>query len=493
MNKKWYYESPQTIYVFALRSDGMDNRINPEGDRSLESCATGRLADFISGLEYEGLPSDVIEKTKETILDYVGALLAGCSRGSILSERLIQLIMRNGGTQEATIIGQKAKVPVINAALCNGVLSHVVELDDGHRIARGHPGVTVISAALATAEYANSSGRELITAIVAGYDIFVRVASSVNPSHLERGFHTTGTCGALAASAAASKLLGLSSEETANALGLAGIQAAGLLEVTVDGQMAKPLHPGKAAQAGVLSALLAKDGVKGPKTVIEGIKGFAKAMSDEFDYELIEKGINEVFHINSCYIKLYPSCRHTHSPIDAVLDLIKENDFNCSDIDDILIRTYPTAISFVGEIYKPKTSEEAKFSAAYCVCAALARGEFGLRELEPDCLRDPLISALTDKVTIEPDPSLESSYPKVRGAEAHITLNDGRRLSKRIDLPKGEVENPISRDELIRKFKNCTDSHFNNEKRNKVVNQIMSIELIDYLGDLVSLLKLSHY
>ena len=146
----------------------MDNGNSPKGSRSIETGATCILADFISGLEYEDLPLDVIEKTKEAILDYVGALLAGCSRGSILSERLIELIIRNGGTQEATIIGQKAKVPVFNAALCNGVLSHVVELDDGHRIARGHPGVTVISAALAAAEYLGSSGKELITAIAAG-------------------------------------------------------------------------------------------------------------------------------------------------------------------------------------------------------------------------------------------------------------------------------------------------------------------------------------
>ena len=464
----------------------MDNGNSPKGSRSIETGATCILADFISGLEYEDLPLDVIEKTKEAILDYVGALLAGCSRGSILSERLIELIIRNGGTQEATIIGQKAKVPVFNAALCNGVLSHVVELDDGHRIARGHPGVTVISAALAAAEYSNSSGRELITAIVAGYDIFVRVASSVNPSHLERGFHTTGTCGALAASAAAASLFGLNSEETANALGLAGIQAAGLLEVTVDGQMAKPLHPGKAAQAGVLSALLAKDGVKGPKTIVEGTKGFAKAMTDECNYDLMLMDLNKKFHICDCYIKLYPSCRHTHSPIDAALDLISENDINYSDINEILIRTYPTAISFVGKIYRPKTSEEAKFSAAYCVCAALVKGKFGLRELEPDCLHDPEITAMTEKVKMKPDRELESSHPKRKGAEVCIVLDNGSKLFKRINLPKGEVENPVSHAELIKKFTYCAEGFYHNRKREEVIERILNIEKIDCIDHFIS-------
>ncbi len=466
----------------------MNDGINSKQDISSKNGATNKLANFIYELEFENLSPDVVNKTKEVILDYIGAIIAGYNKGSLLSDKLTELIIHNGGAEEATIIGHAVKVPVINAALCNGVLSHVVELDDGHRIARGHPGVTVVSSALAAAEYLYSSGEELITAVVAGYDVFVRVASSVNPSHLNRGYHTTGTCGTLAAAAAAAKLFRLNSEETANALGLAGIQAAGLLEVTEDGQMAKPLHPGKSAQAGVLSALLAKDGVQGPKTIIEGIKGFAKTMSDECDYDLMLKDLNEVFHINDCYIKLYPSCRHTHSPVDAALDLLNENDFNPLNIKGILIKTFPTAISFTGEIFKPKTTEEAKFSMPYCVCAALVKGKLGLRELEPDCLYDQLIVTLTDKVTIESDPSLESSYPKRKGAEVYITLNDGRKLFKRINLPKGEVENPVSRDELIRKFANCTDSYFNDERKEEIINEILNIDQIEYAGDFISML-----
>jgi 2-methylcitrate dehydratase PrpD len=174
--------------------------------------------------------------------------------------------------------------------------------------------------------------------------------------------------------------------------------------------------------------------------------------------------------------------------VDAALDLVKENDFGCLDIKNILIKTYPTAISFVGEIYKPKTPEEAKFSIPYCVCAALVKKKFGLRELEADCLSDNTIQALTEKVAIEPDQSLESSHPKRKGAEVHITLNDGRKLSKRIDLPKGEVENPVSRDELIMKFANCTDGYFEEDTKGKVVNKILRIDQVDNIEDLISML-----
>jgi len=467
----------------------MGLEINSKEDTDFRHGVTIKLASFIHELEFQRLPQSVTEKAKEAILDYIGALLAGYNRGSLLSERLTELIIRNGGAEEATIIGPAVKVPVINAALCNGALSHVVELDDGHRVARGHPGVTVVSSALAAAEYLGASGKELITAVAAGYDIFVRVASSVNPSHLQRGYHTTGTCGTLAAAAASAKLFGLDAEKTANALGLAGIQAAGLLEVTIDGQMAKALHPGKSAQAGVLSALLAKEGVQGPKTIIEGKKGFATTMSGECDYGLMLKNLNEVFHINDCYIKLYPSCRHTHSPVDAVLGLLGENDFSLLDIDEILIRTFPTAISFAGEIFKPKTPEEAKFSIPYCACAALARGKFGLKELEPECLNDSLIRALIDKVRIESDQSLESLHPKTKGAEVYICLKGGRSLYKRINLPKGEVENPVSRDELIQKFANCTETYFNGQKIKEIVDIIFGIEGVRDIRDFISMLK----
>jgi 2-methylcitrate dehydratase PrpD len=456
-------------------------------DICVKDGATSRLAKFISTLQFEDLPQATVEKAKETILDYLGALLAGYIRGSRLSESLTELLINNGGAQEATFIGPNVKVPVINAALGNGVLSHVVELDDGHRIARGHPGVTVISSALAAAEYLQAGGKELITAIVAGYDVFVRVASAVNPSHLERGFHTTGTCGTLAAAAAAAKLFALNPEETDNALGLAGIQAAGLLEVTIDGQMAKPLHAGKAAQAGVLAALLARDGARGPRSVIEGKKGFARAMADAWEPELLCKGLGEVFHIDNSYVKLYPSCRHTHSPVDAVLALRKEYNFSPSDVDSILIKIYPTAISFAGEIYKPKTPEEAKFSIPYCACAALVKGRYGLRELEADCLHDGTIQALTERVVIEPDPSLESLQPKRKGAEVHITLKDGRKLEKRIDLPRGEVENPVSREELIMKFENCVEDYFAEETRERVINRVFGIDELDDIRALIAM------
>lgn len=450
--------------------------------------ATRVLAEFVSDLVYKKLPSEVIEKCKEAVLDYLGAALAGYKEGSILSKRVVEIIINSGGKEEATIIGAGKKVPVLNAALVNGVLGHVAELDDGHRRALGHPGVTAVTAALAAGEYVGASGKELITAIVAGYDVFVRIASAINPSHLILGYHTTGTCGAFAAAAAVSNILKLDHEQTANALGLAGIQGAGLMEVTEDGQMAKPIHPGKAAQAGVLAALLAKEGSEGPKTVIEGNNGFAKAMSEECDYDLMLNDLGKEYHILTCYTKLYPSCRHTHPPIDAVLTLRQEENLKPYDILEVLIKTYPVAISLTGQIFKPETIAAGKFSIPYCVSAALVDGQVGIKQFKPNRLYDPEILELTDKVKIEVDHGIEKLYPKVRGAEVQITLKNGRTLKKRVNLPKGEVETPLSQEEMEAKFKYCTEDLFDGVRQDEVMQTVRKLDRIENVRELMQLL-----
>jgi 2-methylcitrate dehydratase PrpD len=198
--------------------------------------------------------------------------------------------------------------------------------------------------------------------------------------------------------------------------------------------------------------------------------------------------LNKRFFIDDCYIKLYPSCRHTHAPIDAVFELLLEYKFDISDIDDILVKTYPTAISFAGEIFRPESAEAAKFSIPYCICAALTKRNFGLNELSSECLNNPAILALTDKVRIEADASLESSVPNVKGAEVYISLNDGRKLYKRIDLPKGEIENPVTRNELIRKLESCTSYCFNDKKRQEIINLVFNLEKKDNINGLVALL-----
>ncbi|MEM3849036.1 MAG: MmgE/PrpD family protein [Zestosphaera sp.] len=238
----------------------------------MEANLVDQLAKFIYEVRYEDLPSEVVEKAKTCFLDYVGVALAG-SRTEF-GETITKFVKQLGGVGESTVIGDGSAVPSVNAAYVNGALVHIHELDDGHRVAMGHPGASVISAALAVGEKVNASGKELIEAIVVGYDIFIRMGVAVNPSHFRRGFHTTSTCGVLSAAAAAGKLLGLNTDGLGNALGIAATQASGLMEVTRGESVIKPLQPARAAQSGVLSALLAQSGLTAPKTMLDGESGF---------------------------------------------------------------------------------------------------------------------------------------------------------------------------------------------------------------------------
>ena len=251
------------------------------------------LANYSVGMTYEKLPPDVISFTKLCILDYFGSAIAGSDKPPI--QMISDLIKEMGGTEQANLF-TGGKSSVLQAALLNGASSHVVELDDIHKGSIIHAATVVIPAALAIAEWKELSGKELITAIVVGYEVCYRIGEAVSPSHYYY-WHNTATCGTFGAAIAAAKLLQLTEEETIHALGNAGTQAAGLWEFIEDGAMTKQLHAGKAAMNGVLAALLAQKGFTGPLKILEGNRGFFKAMSDEYDTTKITKSLGSEFKI----------------------------------------------------------------------------------------------------------------------------------------------------------------------------------------------------
>ncbi|MEW6334539.1 MAG: MmgE/PrpD family protein, partial [Thermodesulfobacteriota bacterium] len=218
---------------------------------------TDIFARYIHTLRFEDLPRHVIDSAKLLLFDYLASAVAGHKINRTFNDALWRVVGDMGGKKESRVFFHRAKLPAPHAALLNAAFGHGADMDDGNRTAQGHPGVAVIPVALALAEAHRLTGKDAITAIVVGYDLFVRLATAINPSHLSRGFHTTGTVGTFAAGGAAAKALGLDFEKTGHALAFAALQAAGLLEVAESGQMAKPLHPAKAAFAGILSARLA--------------------------------------------------------------------------------------------------------------------------------------------------------------------------------------------------------------------------------------------
>ena len=416
---------------------------------------TEMLAKIVVDTDYESLPDEVVYKAKQCFTDFLAVSLGG-SRSK--SGKTVQSLFTSGGV--STVLSFE-KASCTDAPLINGVFAHSLDLDDGHRYSQIHPGSTVIPASLALAETYDKTGKDFITAIVAGYQISILMGLLSNPEHRSQGFHSTGTCGTFGAAAAASRVMNLGFEDTVNALGLAGTQAAGLLESDHSGSMGKHLHAGKAAQAGVISALLSKKGFTGASSIIDGREGFMKAMvvpsvcssNNNLDFRNLNTKAdqfieNKSYHIMGVYFKKYPVCRHLHSSIDATAEIYKQmklDHVEASDIISIKIKTYKIASEH--DNYHPKTVEAIRQSLPIATAIYILRGNLNLNSID---ITSEIIS-LASKVIIEQDSRMSHLYPSKRPSEVTVSTKN-RSYSSRIDLPLGEPENPLDQPYLLNKF-----------------------------------------
>ena len=413
-----------------------------------------KFAEYFCSVKFEDLPPAVVHKTKMLTLDLMGVTLAGTKMD--FPQMMIDYLASLEGVEQATLFGTTRKVPAIHAALGNGVSSHALDMDDGYRYGGVHAGVAVIPAALAFGESKDLDGKKFILAMTMGYEIVNRISKAMNPSHLGRGFHTTGTIGVLGATAACGVMAGLNPAQMAHALGIAALQGAGLLEILNDGAMVKPLHPGKAAMAGVLSVELALRGTKGPMQALEGEKGLFKAMADEVDTEHLFDDLGSDFYILGQYIKFHAACRHIHPTIDGLLSVMRDQQLKFQDIDTIHITTYPVAVSFCGATTLPDHAEGAKFSLAFSSAMAAYFGDAGEHRYTPSTMENADIRALATRITSETNERWEKAYPRERGAALVIRTKHGDQFEIDVPLPNGEPENPASDEDFIRKFKQNT-------------------------------------
>ena len=431
------------------------------------------LADFASNTTFDDLPDRVIERTKLSLIDYFSAIIAGNTWGQ-LSPIIKKYVAECEGKNESSVIGMERRVPANMAALANATISHGVELDDGHRFGTSHPGSVIISTVLAAAEKNESSGEEAIEAIVIGYEVMLRIATAINPSHMYRGFHTTGTCGALGSSAAAGKIYELNQEQLRYAISIGGLQSAGLQEMLHSNPMIKPLQAGKAAQSGIISAELAKLGAKGPETIFEGDMGFFKAMSDEIDIKSIAENLGNQFEIEKTYFKFYPTCRHVHPVLDLAKKIVNAHRMDVERIKKIWIEIYNVAIRETGEIYQPKTTDEAMFSIPYAVSVMIYNKSFNYYDLSK-YLENKTIHKLIEKVEIVGNKMLDDSYPERRGAYLTIILDNGERYKEYEFLPVGEPETTDTA--LIKeKFFTITSNIVGDGSADKIVELIENLE-----------------
>ena len=451
---------------------------------------TRELAAVLAAVTFTDLPAQVIADTHRSVLDWLGSTLAGAvEEPARLMQRVVAQI---GKSDEATVFAfGRASAP--GAALANGVASHILELDDVHKGSTLHAAAPIIPAALAVAEREHADGRSFLAAVTLGYEAAFRIGEAVNPSHY-RFFHPTGTVATFGAAVAAASLLRLTSEQMLQALGNAGTQAAGLWEFNADGAMSKHLHAGKAALNGVMSADLARMGFTGATQILEGHRGFFRAMSASYDPGRIREGLGERWKIGENCYKLHSCCGHTHSAIDSALALRTEQQWSADDVlantAGIHIETYGPGYEIVKQL-NPRSPFQAKFSISYCVVAGLLEGRVGLGQFSADrfaatgvCCQPVRDLLRRTQVTVADD--LTRKYPAAWPARVTLTLRNGSRLQAASDYPRGNPENPVATAELEDKFRNLVEPRFGAAT---VSQALQALRAVDSCSDMANLFR----
>jgi len=447
---------------------------------------TKRLAQFLSRVRFEELPPPVIEQAKRCLLDLLGVAIAGAKEEA--SKRIFNFFKGLGGTKEASVIKYRYKTSCPLAALINGSMTHGLELDDGHILAHAHPGVTTIPAALAVAEKIHSTGKDLLTAIVVGYEPVIRIGDAITPSAIYgRGIHTPALVGSFGAAAAVGKLLHLNETEMLHALGNCCLTPVAPFQTFKEGAMIKDLYGGWPAFVGTIAASMAKEGFTGPEKVLEGTMGFCKNVSDDYDLEKITKNLGEEWMIMGIYFKKHASCSLSHTTMDATLALMESNPILPDEIEKVVVKTHRFASDLNEKA--PKTSSAAKSSIPFCVSLAIHKKRVSLEGFSQDNLRDEKILTLAEKVDLRLDPELDKihlAHENLRPSIVEIYLQGGKVFAERREVAKGWSVNPMSDKELEEKFRGLAETSLSKRRTARIFELIEGIE---ELPDVLPLVK----
>ncbi|MDZ7839977.1 MAG: MmgE/PrpD family protein [Gammaproteobacteria bacterium] len=403
------------------------------------------LAAFAAGLEFGDIPAPVQRRAEDLLLDWIGSALAG--RGAraveIMAETARQMGPADGPSE--VLINRRLSSPLF-AALVNGASSHVAEQDDVHNGSVFHPGTVVFPAALAAAQAEGCTGGDFLAAVTAGYETGIRVGEFLGRSHY-KVFHTTGTAGTVAAAVAAGRVLGLDGDRMCHAIGSAGTRAAGLWEFLRDGADSKQLHAGKAAADGLLAAYLAQDGFTGARRILEGAQGMAAGMSSDAAPSRLTDRLGDRWALEETSFKYHASCRHTHPAADALLQVVEREDLAPDDITRVTARVHQGAIDVLGPVVEPASVHQAKFSMGTTLGLIAAHRRAGVLEFR-DGYDAPGIAAFRARVHMVLDPEVDDAYPARWIGKVSVETVDGRVLHGRVDEPRGDPGNTLSRPEL---------------------------------------------
>jgi len=403
------------------------------------------LATFAAKLRFDDIPYTVISRAEDLLLDWAGSSLAGKAGRPVQAIAAFAQQMGPDAGPCEILINRRTTSPLF-AAMVNAAASHFAEQDDVHNGSVFHPAAVVFPVALALAQSLGASGRDLLTAVVAGYEVGIRVGEFLGRSHYKI-FHTTGTAGTIAAAAAAGHLLKLTPAQMLDAFGSAGTTAAGLWEFLRDAADSKQLHTANAAAAGLTAAMLAQGGFTGARHILEGPQGMAAGMSTDADAARLTDRLGGRWTLAETSFKFHASCRHTHPAADALQQVMREHGLQPDDIASVTTHVHQGAIDVLGPVVDPRTVHQAKFSMGTVLGLIAEHGSAGLTEFEQsyDSAR---VIAFRDKVSMLCDAEVDGAYPARWIGKVTVGTVDGRTFAGRVDEPKGDPGNTLSRAEL---------------------------------------------
>jgi len=439
----------------------------PEGPGPAPAAGvTHHLARWAVAARYEDLPAHVRKEGVRTLLNYVGVAVGGSHHETV--DIALAALAPFSGPPQATLLGRRERLDVLNAAFVNGVSSHIFDYDDTHLKTIIHPGGPIISALLALAEYHPVDGRAFLNALVIGVETALRIGNAVYPDHYDRGWHITGTAGPFGAAVATGKILGLDEQRMVWALGLAASQPVGLRESF--GSMNKSFNPGRAASNGLFASLLAAQGFTSSEGMIEAKRGWANTISTKQDYREITEGLGQRYEAALNTYKPFACGIVLHPSIDAAIQLRRENHLTPDQIDRVELRVNPLVVELTGK-KAPQRGLEGKFSVYHAVAVALVEGAAGEKQFSDRAVRDPTVVALRSRVVPTVDPSV-----KPEQVDLTVVLRDGRQLDRHIENAVGSVEVPMSDAALEAKFADLADGILPAAQTRKLIDLCWSVE-----------------
>ncbi|HKA40330.1 MAG TPA: MmgE/PrpD family protein [Burkholderiales bacterium] len=408
--------------------------------------ATRVLARYLVNSRWEDIPQRVRHEASRALLNWLGCAVGSCRHETV--ERALAAVRPFSGPPQAAVLGRAERLDCLNAALVNGISSHVLDFDDTH-VKAIHPSAPVLPALLAYAEWRGVPGAELAHAFVLGVEAEERIGLSVFPEHYEAGWHITGTAGVFGAAAAIGKLLALDERKMAWALGIAATQAAGLREMF--GSDCKSLHPARAAQGGLTAALLAASGFTSSERAIEAPRGFARVTSTKFDPTVITEGLGSRYELLNNMYKPYACGLVTHAAITGCIDLAREHAIRARDIERVELKVWPMVMELTAN-RAPRNGLEGKFSIFHACAASIIHGAAGEAQFADAVVQDPEVIALRERVFAHPEPA-------IRKLEARVTIRmkNGAAHSKHVEHALGTLARPMSDADLEAKFKGLTE------------------------------------